>query len=1286
MDVKTTLFTLESLIPRTFLANLKLAAGMIILIALIMSIYVWSEKQVDIANNLRIQSHELSDEFRQSSDDLTRMVRTYVVTGEPRYKEYYQDIIDIRNGKIPRPQNYGKVYWDFVLTGEIQPNIDGTTQAVALLELMKQAGFPEQELQKLSVSKAHSDKLTEIEFNAMTLLETSIMDNKINALSMLYGNEYHLAKSAIMSPVNDVIFMANDRTNLAISNAKIIASILRMSLIVFTLGLGFILFRLYSIMKGQLGASISEVQAEIARIGNAELTPIIDVPAGKENSVFGWLAKMQANLIELEEQRKLSEESEARANVKYHTLFHASGDAILMLNEKSFFDCNQAALNLFGSKSQEELCSYSPTDLSPPSQACGTDSKVLAQRYIDTAVQKGTVNFEWIHRRIDSGTLFVTDIVLTSLMLDGQPFLQTTIRDITERKQIEQREKSRTRIFDLLARAEPISTILDEIVKLVEQEKKSSLCSILLLDHEGQHLISGSAPSLPDFYNEAINGVEIGEGVGSCGTAAFTQKRVIVEDIQTHPYWTHYKQLAAKANLGSCWSQPIWGAGQEVLGTFAIYHHNTAKPKSSDIELIEFVAQLTSIAIERSQANEQLQLSSRVFNNTHEGIIITNAQKKIVDVNPAFSEITGYRHEEVIGQNPSILSSGKQNPAFYAEMWQQINALGHWQGEIWNRRKDGELYAELMTISTLLDDNDNIINYVGMFTDITSSKQQQEKLNLMAHYDILTGLPNRALFVDRFHQAIAHSNRRESLLAVCFLDLDNFKPINDNYGHEVGDQLLVEVAQRITQSIREEDTVSRQGGDEFTLLLNDIESQDQCEHTLERITHALAQPYLINNTPHKITASIGVTLYPSDDEDVDTLIRHADNAMYQAKQSGKHRYHIFDSSHDKQLVQKHNKLDEIQQALINNEFSLYYQPKVNMRTGEVFGAEALIRWHHPEKGLIPPLDFLPLIDASDLELQVGDWVINQALQQMDRWLAQGVKLEVSVNIASHHLQSDSFFANLEATLAKYRAVDSAYLQLEILESSALSDLQTISHIIKTCQEAFGVSVALDDFGTGYSSLTHLRSLTANTIKIDQSFVRDMLDDPNDYTIIDGIIGLADSFGREVIAEGVETTEHGLMLLMMGCEEAQGYGIARPLPADDFHEWLSSYTPNQEWLICGNKVRTVKENKIKLFRLITEHWKHAFISKVLSSPEDDKHWPIMSEKNSPCGQWIKRAYKEGLFDKGSLKHIESTHDNVHFIAQAIQFSYQEGDIEKARDAIEGFISTYNEMSNAIGQCE
>ncbi|MEH6445766.1 MAG: EAL domain-containing protein [Oceanospirillaceae bacterium] len=689
---------------------------------------------------------------------------------------------------------------------------------------------------------------------------------------------------------------------------------------------------------------------------------------------------------------------------------------------------------------------------------------------------------------------------------------------------------------------------------------------------------------------------------------------------------------------------------------------------------------------ERKKADEKLQLFSRVFSDTHEGIIITDPQKCIVDVNPAFSQITGYGRKDIIGKSPSILSSGKQSPTFYAQMWQSITEHGHWQGEVWNRTKQGELYAELLSISSLINEHGEVTHYVGIFSDITSAKQHQDQLNLMTHYDVLTKLPNRALFVDRFHQSIAHSKRTGHQLAVCFLDLDDFKPVNDNYGHEAGDRILIEVAARITTCIREEDTVSRQGGDEFAILLNDIKSVSQYEGTMMRIHHALAQPYLIDAVQHHVTASSGVTLYPSDNEDIDTLLRHADHAMYQSKLSGKHRYQFYNPDSDQRIIQKNLQLEEIELALANNEFQLYYQPKVNMITGDVFGAEALIRWIHPEKGVISPLNFLPLIDGTPLEIKIGEWVINGALQQLDDWQQQGIILEVSVNISSNHLLSPAFVSQLEKSLADNPSINTKYLQLEILESSALGDISTITHIIETCQNRLGLSFSLDDFGTGYSSLTHLRSLPVNTIKIDQSFVRDMLDDPSDYSIIDGVIALTRSFNRNVIAEGVETTNHGLMLLLMGSEQAQGYAIAKPMPAASFFQWLNNYTPNQSWLLCGNKRRNSKESSLEIFKLITAQWKEKLREKMLSSLDDVKPWPILDSQLCHCGNWLHLRKQEQLFEKESIQRLEDVHDKIHFIANEMQREYQEGNTETARADLNNLELAFDEMNNAIRVCK
>ncbi len=700
------------------------------------------------------------------------------------------------------------------------------------------------------------------------------------------------------------------------------------------------------------------------------------------------------------------------------------------------------------------------------------------------------------------------------------------------------------------------------------------------------------------------------------------------------------------------------------------------------IKISGFIQDIT----DHKNAQERLQLSARVFNDTHEGIMITDSQQYIVDVNPAFTQITGYSREDIIGKSPGILSSGKQSPKFYEQMWLSVKNYGYWQGEVWNRTKMGELYAELLTISSLTNDNDEVTHYVGVFSDITISKRHQDQLNLMAHYDVLTKLPNRALFVDRFNQSIAHSIRTGHQLAVCFLDLDDFKPVNDNFGHEAGDRLLIEVAERITSCIREEDTVSRQGGDEFAILLNDIESPSQYEKTMKRIHKALAQPYFIDDIQHNITASSGVTLYPTDNGDIDTLLRHADHAMYQSKLSGKHRFILYSPDSDQRIIEKNIQLGEIEQALINHEFQLYYQPKVNMVTGDVFGAEALIRWIHPKKGIIPPLDFLPLIDDTPLEIKVGEWVINQALLQLDYWQQEGIRLEVSVNISSNHLLSPTFISTLEQSLAEHPSIEPLHLQLEILESSALGDTNTITDIIETCQTKLGVSFSLDDFGTGYSSLTHLRSLPVETIKIDQTFVRDMLDDPSDYSIIDGVIALSKSFDKNVIAEGVESTKHGLILLLMGCDKAQGYAIAKPMPSNMFISWLQDYIPNEDWCVCGQKKRNHKESSLEIFNILSQQWKTKFHNTVESLPQDETPWPILDSKMCHCASWLHQRKQERLFDRENIQRLDKSHNEVHRIAKTIQLKHQTGNTKSLQELLKELDIAYENMSEEAKLCE
>ncbi len=565
---------------------------------------------------------------------------------------------------------------------------------------------------------------------------------------------------------------------------------------------------------------------------------------------------------------------------------------------------------------------------------------------------------------------------------------------------------------------------------------------------------------------------------------------------------------------------------------------------------------------ERKQTEQALRLAASVFEHAHEGIMITDATATIIEVNRTFEEITGYSREEVVGRNPRFLQSGHHDPAFYTTMWQTLAERGYWHGEIWNRRKNGEVFPESASISAVHNANGVTTSYVGLFADISILKESQQQLERMAYYDPLTGLPNRALLADRLRLALAKAQREQRVLAVCYLDLDGFKPINDRWGHAAGDELLIEVAQRFQQSVRGDDTVARLGGDEFVMLLGNLSSIEEGEQVLERILKVVATPF----PPRAMTvsASIGATFFPHDYADPETLIRHADQAMYLAKQGGRNGYHLFDPEQDRRAQRHRELLERIRQGWAAGEFCLYYQPKVNMRHGRVVGTEALIRWRHPDQGLLTPVAFMAVIESSEFAGTLGDWVLETAIQQMAAWSAVGLTLPVSVNLSARHLQQPDFAARLQALLASYPGVRSEWLELEILETTALDDLDRVSRIFAECRQ-LGVRLALDDFGTGYCSLTYLKHLPAQTLKIDQSFISNMLADPGDLAIVRGIISLAAAFRLDVIAEGVESVEHGVRLLELGCDHAQGYAIARPMPAQAMPDWIAGWRPPGGWM-------------------------------------------------------------------------------------------------------------------------
>ncbi|GAO35180.1 hypothetical protein SCT_0564 [Sulfuricella sp. T08] len=578
----------------------------------------------------------------------------------------------------------------------------------------------------------------------------------------------------------------------------------------------------------------------------------------------------------------------------------------------------------------------------------------------------------------------------------------------------------------------------------------------------------------------------------------------------------------------------------------------------------------------------------------------------------------------------------------------------------------GQEVAIDFSFAPIRNPDGSVMGCVLAFHDVSDKRRLMQQITWQAGHDPLTGLPNRTLLADRIEQAISNSRRGDKLLVVGLIDLDGFKEVNDLYGHELGDQLLKEVAQRFLHDVRGGDTVARLGGDEFVLLLTDIADMDEMEAALDRILSDVARPYQIDSRQVQISASIGVTVYPFNEADPESLLRHADQAMYQAKQAGRNRYSLFDVTLDQQTRSRHRERERVAQALRQGEMRLYYQPKVNMRSGQVTGFEALLRWQHPERGLVGPLEFLPQVEHTDLIVEIGLWVLQEALRQLAEWEKAGVLTTVSVNLAARHFQTADLPHQLRALFELYPTVSPGSLELEILESAALEDIQSVRAIMAACQK-LGVRFALDDFGTGYSSLAYLKRLPANTLKIDQSFVRDMLEDPDDLALIEGVVSLASIFKLGVIAEGVETTEHGVMLMRLGCDAAQGYGIARPMPAADVPAWRAQFRPDPAWLrwadmrwdLADFPLLVAQQDHLKWVKQVTR----AVSANAMALTEEE----LKDQHHCRFGSWFYGKGQERYGHLPVFAELEPIHAQVHEVGSEI-IRLRDGSDDRAAEAL------------------
>lgn len=836
---------------------------------------------------------------------------------------------------------------------------------------------------------------------------------------------------------------------------------------------------------------------------------------------------------------------------------------------------------------------------------------------------------ERIGRR-KNGENFPIEIWVNETKIDGEPLFTASMRDITERKLIDGM----------------LSVLTGELSYLTGKAFIEAAC---------RHLTHGLGTdyAFVGTLNQTGCGVDVIGGWTPCGVmkpfsyilADTPCANVVKRGLAVHTSQVNLlfpkDILLEEMQIESYVGLSLFDKKKQPIGVLVALSTRPLRREALAARLLSLFVEQISAEIVRMEDEARLNQSASVFEHANEGIMITDPEGTIIDVNAAFSRITGFSHEEILGQNPRIFSSGHHDRNYHRSMWESLIEKGYWSGEVWNRRKNGELFAAMETISSVEDESGTTQRYVSLFSEITALKEYQHQLERTAHFDSLTDLPNRSLLTEQLQQAMAQAQRRQNLLAVVFLDLDGFKAVNDTHGHDKGDKLLQVIAQRMQAALREGDTLARIGGDEFVGVLVDLADENAALPVINRLLEAAAQTIHVGDLKLNVTASAGASFFPQLGRvAADQLMRQADLAMYGAKQTGKNRFQIFDTSRD-QAERSHNEdIDLIRQALADNELVLYYQPKVDMRSGRVVGVEALIRWQHPERGLLLPGAFLPSISHDPLAIEVGEWVMEAAAAQVEAWRAQELNFPVSVNIDSYHLAQPDFIDKLKACLARHPTLQSGDLELEVLESSAIEDVSKVGDIISAC-EAIGINFALDDFGTGYSTLTYLKRLPAQLLKIDQSFVRGMLDDPDDLAIIDGVLGLAEAFRREAIAEGVESIDHGVMLLSLGCRLAQGFSIARPMPPEEVPRWARSWRPNKAW---AGRPRVGSDNLSVLFSMV-EH--RAWVLKLHGYLRGQANVPPPLQSNS-CrfGEWLRQT---GTKEHGShplIEQIEVLHEKVH----------------------------------------
>ncbi|MES1988617.1 MAG: EAL domain-containing protein [Pseudomonadota bacterium] len=1028
----------------------RLTLVMLLILCAVFIAYIYSEKQIDRANDLRIQSYFLAAELRQSSDDLTRMVRTYVITGDSIYKQHFQEILDIRNGKLRRPVSYNNIYWDLVLPDNIRPRAYGEKKP--LLELMKEAGFTDEEFAELSKAKVNSDFLTNIEFAAMRLIEPTNATNEVKrhqASLMLNDLAYHKAKAGIMQPISNFYQMMDKRTLASIHYAETITTVLRIFVILFGVLLSFTLWRAYKALNTTLGATADEVHAHLVRIGSGDFLSKIPVRQGMENSVMGWLSQTQMKLAKINSEHQAAEARSHRQTQLYAALSQ----------------CNQAIVR---SKSEAELF----------------------PKICQDAVIFGGMKMAWIGLFDDKSQLLV-----------------------------------------------PVASY-------------------------------GTGTEYLDLLKISVDAKDK-TGRGPSGTAFREDRPFWCLDFHGDPATGFWHELSENFEWGASAALPLHRNGK-VIGTFNIFadDQNVFDKEGQNLLIemtsdIDFALDNFDVEFEREQFKGKLleseEISRLVLENSLDAIINMDSEGLVIEWSGAAYKMFGYKREDALGQKLSNLIIPERDREAHMKGMNRViatnqsNMTGR-RVEVSALRFDGTEIPVEMSVAKI--ETGNMLFFSAFVRDITERKESESQIQKLAHFDALTNLPNRILLQDHFKYALSLVKRNNDKLAVIFLDLDHFKDINDTLGHSIGDLLLIEVANRLQSTLREEDTLSRLGGDEFILILPGTDSRGAA-NVSQKLLNLMAMPYRIDSFELTVTGSVGVALYPNDGTDFEILSQKADTAMYRAKQEGRNNYRFFTAEMQATSSRNLQLVTALRYALERDQLSLHFQPQVSLQQNRIIGTEALLRWQHPELGSILPAEFIPIAEDSGLIISIGEWALRQAVKQAKLWMEEGHQpLIMAVNISAIQFRHPDLPYVVTQILEEF-GLAPEYLELELTEGVAMYDPQGAIEMMNNLHE-LGIRVSIDDFGTGYSSLSYLKKFKVYKLKIDQSFVRDISTDPEDKAIVSAIISMSKSLGLQTIAEGVETIEQLTYLRAQGCDEVQGYYYSKPMAIEQLEQYFREF--------------------------------------------------------------------------------------------------------------------------------